>query len=492
MNSKAQSLIAIATVCVATNLSTGAVWDGGGSPNNQWRVGDNWDTNSFPNNSSTDAEFSGNIAPASIGFSTNGSFETTARDLILRSSQTNSLTLNSDGTNRLVLARNVTLETGAGNLTIGRLRGGGAQTFSFADSTQVVTLSNFEPQSITLAGSGTLVVAGWINAGQAPRPISIGANATLDSRGNLLLSSGGSNNNNSNLLSGSGTLTSNAGGARTVEFGRKDTAGTSSATFSGTIKDGTVANSVLNFTLGATSTEHPDGTGARLDFRGTQTLSGNNTYSGSTTVNQGTLNLTGTHSGGGNYLVRGTSAVGSTAKTGTLTGTASIGLKADATFTVGGAQVANSRGILYPGAGASDTATLTIGTLGNNNDLIFATQSTLKLDVGDAGASDRVAMLGDVILTDLADHVLGLTQIPATTLSDTYTLVSFTGSLSGTFSSVYYNNVLDSDPTVEIGDTGYKLSYGSNAIQLVVVPEPSTLSLLGLAALPMLRRRRSA
>ena len=61
-----------------------------------------------------------------------------------------------------------------------------------------------------------------------------------------------------------------------------------------------------------------------------------------------------------------------------------------------------------------------------------------------------------------------------------YTIATFTGTRSGTFGDV--NTV-----TAQ----GYQVTYNANDVTLTVIPEPTTLCLLGLCAAAALLRRRA-
>ncbi len=469
-----------AVTLMATASLQAAIWEGAGGAgvgdNVSWGDANNWDTLVVPNNNSTDVEFSGNIAPASIDM-VGGNW--TIRDLFIRSSQTNDLTLGSGASNTQITGRHVTLETGAGDLNLGRLLGTqSSRTLTVTDATQVLTMQYGggvnSAAGTVFDGAGTTRL-NWINNNQAQRNITINSGARLEITSNLSVT-GGNNSDSTALLNGSGTLAA-FGDTRTAAFGRK---GTGLATFTGTLADSNAnAAHLLNVELGATTTANSQS--SRSNFNGTQIFGGNNTYTGNTTVNQGTLLVNGTHTGGGNYLVRGTASTadGGVAKTGTLGGIGAIGLKNAATFTVGGTMLDGSRGVLYPGANNTDTDTLTIGTNGNGNKLVVDDKGILRIDIGAATASDRVAVIGDLELN--AGSQLDLIALSGAWDGSTYTVATFTGSLLG--AGVF--------TTVAGLDANYQVNYNTSSITLSAIPEPASLALLGLGGLLMLPRRRA-
>ncbi len=163
---------------------------------------------------------------------------------------------------------------------------------------------------------------------------------------------------------------------------------------------------------------------------GTVVLSGNNTYAGGTTVSLGTLlvnNLVGSGTGGGGA---------------TVTENATIG---------GFGSIA---GNVLLGADSAD-----LDALGG---IIMPTSSSNPLDIvgnltADAGAAIDLQMM------------TGLNPLT------TYTVVTY-ASLGGSLA------VLNQPVT-------HSVDFGTGSIQLVPVPEPTAIALIGLALIPVLRRR---
>ncbi|HJR55513.1 MAG TPA: autotransporter domain-containing protein, partial [Rhizomicrobium sp.] len=170
---------------------------------------------------------------------------------------------------------------------------------------------------------------------------------------------------------------------------------------------------------------------------GTLTLTGANTYTGATTVSGGTL------------AVNGSIASATTvASGGTLGGTG----------TVGGITTIQSGGTLAPGN--------SVGTLTINGNLSLQAGSTYAAEITPA-AADRVTVSGT---TSIAGSLNATFQSGVTYAPASYTLISSTGALSGTFSA--FN-------TVGLpGGFRTSLSYSAGAVSLLL-ERSDLLPLLG-------------
>ncbi len=132
-----------------------------------------------------------------------------------------------------------------------------------------------------------------------------------------------------------------------------------------------------------------------------------------------------------------------------------------------------SLAILYPGASSSDTGTLTVGT-DTSNTVSFGRNSVLRLDIGAAGASDMLAINGNLNIG--TEATLDLLSLAGAWDGTPYTIVTFTGTRTGTFVNV---SGLDSS---------YSVQYNSNSI--VLIPEPATVNMIGAMFAALLVRRR--
>lgn len=161
---------------------------------------------------------------------------------------------------------------------------------------------------------------------------------------------------------------------------------------------------------------------------GTWTLTGNNTYTGPTVVSAGTLLVNGDQS-----LATGPVTVATNA---TLGGSGMVG----------GAVTVSAGGRLAPGAG--------VGTLTLASNLTLNAAAVLNFDLGAIGASDIVAVAGELAL----GGTLNVTNV-AGFGSGTYTLLTYGGTLSGAL------------PLLGARPAGYSLTVSTNTageVRLVV------------------------
>ena len=141
---------------------------------------------------------------------------------------------------------------------------------------------------------------------------------------------------------------------------------------------------------------------------GTFTLTGANTHTGATTVNGGTL------------LVNNT--------TGSATGTNSVTVNSGGTLGgkgfIYGPVIVNAGGALAPGSNS-------VGTLTLRSNLTLNAGAMLNFELGATNASDKVVVSGALAL----GGVLNVTNV-AGFGSGTYTLLTYSGALSGTFPTI--------------------------------------------------------
>lgn len=192
---------------------------------------------------------------------------------------------------------------------------------------------------------------------------------------------------------------------------------------------------------------------------GTLRLTGASDHSGTTTVNDGgALVIDGTHTGGGDYDIQ---------TGGELMGTGTIGANVS---------VAN---------GATLAAGNSIGTLNIVGNLTVG--GAFEWEVNSAlNSADLVNVNGHVNLTGATLDIVQLVDFPA---GQKFTLLSYSGTLTGSFSG--FDTAMW---TINYADGAAGLNGGSHAnfVTLSAVPEPTAFLFVGATiAVGFLRRRRS-
>jgi fibronectin-binding autotransporter adhesin len=214
---------------------------------------------------------------------------------------------------------------------------------------------------------------------------------------------------------------------------------------------------------------------------GTATLSGANTYSGGTTVNAGVLVVTAFGSLGTSGSDISVAASGELRVNGGVTGK-DINIAGSLT---GSGFITGTVNVLDGGKIAAGNS---LGELSVTGDVDFTSGSIFDVQI-DASSmpldSDTLVVSGTLNL--LSGSLLNLATInnSAVALNETVTIAQF-GSRTGFFSN-YANGSTFSD-----GLNIWQINYGTNAITLTAVPEPSAFLLVGsVLALAAGRRRRA-
>ncbi|MGA2440455.1 MAG: PEP-CTERM sorting domain-containing protein [Tepidisphaeraceae bacterium] len=257
----------------------------------------------------------------------------------------------------------------------------------------------------------------------------------------------------SNYSGGGGTVYDISTNNQTLHL-----AGSGTYAFSGTIADSTSAGKTTALAV-------------NLQAGGTQTLSGASTYSGGTTITGGTLSVihlsSGSETGTGPVALSGGTLEGTGSSSGLLTVT-NASLIAPGVNTSG------------PGNDFGDAETLSLGTTGG----MTLTNANLDFDLGTSatapGTSDLITTGGTLTLgtVNFTFNPLGASL----DTSNPYTLISGANSV-----------VVDPMPTGTVIGGVYTPVFSLNGDDLqvtFVVPEPTTLGMLGASSLALLMRRR--
>jgi autotransporter-associated beta strand protein len=311
-----------------------------------------------------------------------------------------------------------------------------ANSFLFANATLTLTGHVMGGSGFLKQGSGVLVLTNPANDYSGGTTLQLGTlrlgaagvvpdTSDVDIQGSSSLDLNGFDETIDGL-NNAGTVTSGVAGAVTLTVGADNEA---AASFGGVIQDG-------SGTVGLTKTGS-----------GTQTLAGTNTYTGATTISAGVLHVTGSTSASSAVTVQSSGTLGGT---GTVGGTASV----------------QSGGTLAPGTSPGCLAT---GDVTLNAGASFA----VEINGSGTGCSpaqfDQLNVTGNAALGG-ATLALSGTYTPATT--DTFTILTATGTVSGTFSATTF--LLNAKPL--------QATYNTSAPGSVVLSFDATPSIDGTPA----------
>ncbi len=363
--------------------------------------------------------------------------------------------------------------SGAGGIskdfTFSTLRLTGNNTFQGNVS---ISRGTLEIGSDTALGQGTLVLSSstsstgltaYNGARTVGNAMTIGGVSPTDTSTVLIT---GTFTFNGNVTLNQGTSTNTKGRALAAASG-------ASVTFNGDIGQDTSAG-------GTSRSLHLTGANVAEGSAGTFLIKGDGSYTGETMLGyatgttisrakvqiEGDLSTSARTSVYSGMIVSGTGRIAALSVTGTVNGGTPI-------FSV-----------IDPGKslrGQSGATAGSLGTLRVAGNADFLGNSVLRLQLGAAGAADRLALEGGGILSiNATGTALYIDLLSGATLSEAYVLASY-GAITGMFESVYFNGVLVADPTAEDSfGSGYRLSYGAN--QLMLIPEPGTMGLLAAGA----------
>lgn len=318
------------------------------------------------------------------------------------------------------------------------------------------------------------------------------ANATVINNGQMAFGDGF---NTGHLpTAGQATITNNAGG--TIEFGRGSTAGSATITNAGTVSFSTLTmlSGFVSGTRGGTAGNAQlinNASGAIFDFSGSAgvnddgkvnagSIAGNGTFSlGANELTVGSNNLStnvtgviadgGTSGGTGGSLVKTGTGTLTLSGTNTYTGATVINggvlvvngsIAASSSLTMGSGTTLGGNGTVGAttiASGATLAPGNSIGTLAVSGNLAFNTGTTYSIEVSPI-AADRTNVTGIATLTGATVQAVAL---PGSFSARTYTILSATGGLVGTFSGLTTTGTFTSPLSA-------KLSYDTNNVYLVL------------------------
>ncbi|MCE5327234.1 MAG: autotransporter-associated beta strand repeat-containing protein [Planctomycetaceae bacterium] len=298
----------------------------------------------------------------------------------------------------------------------------------------------------TVASGAALEIQGGITVGNEALSLTgTGINGT----GALRNKSGANVWRGTVTLAGATLITSDAG-SLTFNTAATSITGTQNLTLDGA-GDGAISGAITT----GTGTLTKNGAGKWV-------LGGANTYTGTTTIN------------GGKLLINGDQ----TAATGNVT--VNSGAILGGTGIIGGAVTIASGGKLAPGASIGE---LTINKSLNISAALGGASESMLFELGGTNG-DKVTLTGVNVLT-IGGGLLNWDDFVFTGAAGpgVYTLFDTNALISGTLGTNLTGMVGVYEGTLSLGDSG-------NDLQLTLIPEPATMSLLVLGGMAALLRRR--
>ncbi len=363
--------------------------------------------------------------------------------------------------------------------------GSGTLSLRGDSNTNFVKASDSSLYAVTTtvgSGASTIDVDQATVTGTAAKTMTIGTltlntaitNATtFTGANNTSLSIGAVTTGNS--ANGTETLTNNIGGGGSLTL----------ASIS-VLRTGTTPTLVFNGSGNTTVTGAITQSGATAltySGAGTLTLSGSDNHSGTTTVSSGTLLRNGAHTGAGAYIVA-TGAI--------LGGSGSITTAGNAG--IAGSVAATTAWKLSPGdVGAIGTLTTDLGTgqLDIRGAVNASNSQSMLFDIGATG--DKVILSGTTVL-NIGTGTLEFNDFLFTDKGNiavgTYTLFDSSSAITGTLGATLTGSF--GVGSVITGTIAFANSSQDIVLNVTAAPEPTSLGLIGLGGMALLRRRRRA
>ena len=328
--------------------------------------------------------------------------------------------------------------------------------------------------NVTLTGAntytgGTMVSGGTLTGNTTSLQGNIENNASV-------VFNQGTDGTYAGIMSGTGGLTKSGAGNLTLSGANSYSGGTtvSGGTLTGTtssLQGNILNNAAVVFTGGGTYAGNMTGTGSlNVSTTGLLILSGTNAYAGGTTINSGTLQGNAASLQGN--ILNNAALVFDQATTGTyagvITGTGSLTktgaglLNLTGNNVVGGGTTVSGGVLAVNGSMTSNVTVTNGGALGGNGQLIGAlavnggtvapgnsigtmtvtgnfsqTGGVYQVEVNSAGQNDKIVATGTATINGGTVQVLAASGTYQR--NTTYTIVSATGGLSGTYSGVSSN-----------------------------------------------------
>ncbi len=389
----------------------------------------NWAGDVAPSAASDVALIDGTVSATPLVLDWAGGFgnSTTGVILSITGAQTNPVNfVNSTNTGNLSVG-NITVDSGAGAVTIGDGAGNEGFVFRYPSGTTTNVLTNNSANPVTFSTGVVFNSGGGVN----PRGVNFTGTGDWVLNNSLVLGGSGAFGI---TKSGTGTLTlnfPNVGGNHTynISAGTLAIGGAGYLGASGLFAGNITNNATFAFKSSASQTLSGvmSGSGAVTQSAGTLTLSGANSYTGATSVTGGSLKVSG--ASGSINSSSGVTVNGSTARyvhnastsltpaltltQGTLDGTASVGSVTVADSTAN---------VVTHGDGG--TGSLTVGNL------TFQGDATLSVAEDGNTATAPIVVSGALVTTPGAGSVRINASLPFWSSGVTYNVLSF-GSFSG-------------------------------------------------------------